>query len=76
MGANNTDNPADLSAEAEWEGTQDVRFQIDGNDLISIRDIDYETGEATVIVYAGTRADAPILFSGTVNVLSHLPPHH
>ncbi len=60
-----------LTADAEWEGTKAIRFQIDGNDLVSVTGIDPQTGQAEIIVYASTHPDADVVWRGAVNILAH-----
>lgn len=61
----------DLEASAEWDGTKAVRFQIDGNDLVSVVDIDWTSGSARVLVFASTHENADVIFEGHVNVFAH-----
>lgn len=61
-----------MEADAEWEGTKAVRFQLDGNDLVNVIDIDIDSGDARIMVFASTAQDAEVIFEGTVNVKAHL----
>jgi hypothetical protein len=62
---------AGLVADAEWQGTKAVSFQIDGNDLVSVIDIDRETGDAEIVVWESTASDAAVAWRGRVNLLAH-----
>jgi hypothetical protein len=61
-----------VQADAEWEGAKAVRFQLDGNDLVNVVDVDRDTGDARIMVFASTAPDAEVIFEGTVNIRAHL----
>lgn len=62
----------DLDAQVDWPNGRSLAFQVDGNDLVHVNDIDHETGDASVTVFASTDPQAPIIFQGTVNIRQHL----
>lgn len=62
--------PLDIEPEVEWYDSDSIAFQIDGNDLVHVSEIDDE-GNATIRVFASTEREATVLFEGTVNVFKH-----
>lgn len=52
--------------------TASVAFTVDGHDLVHISEIDSD-GNAFVIVYESSHADAEVLFSGRININAHQP---
>jgi hypothetical protein len=60
-----------LEADSDWQDGN-LYFQIDGNDVMSITDIDTETGDAIVIVHASTHPNATTLFTGHINIKAHI----
>ncbi|MGV8965383.1 MAG: hypothetical protein ACOH2F_03815 [Cellulomonas sp.] len=58
----------ELEPGAEWISGDSFAFQVRGNDLVHVSDIDDLTGEAVIRVFAGTDSSAPVIFSGTVNL--------
>ena len=62
----------DSEVEAEVNGYgQGVALQIDGNDLVHINEIDTEQGTATLTVFMSTAETAPVLWTGTVDLVGH-----
>jgi len=47
--------------------TRSVAFQVDGQDLVHVSEIDGD-GNAIVIVYESSHPDAEVLFTGRINV--------
>lgn len=63
-----------LEFRADWLDSHGVAFQVDGQDLVHITDIDSETGIATVTVFSSSHPDATVLFTGEINVLERKQP--
>lgn len=61
-----------LEGQVDWVKATWCAFQIDGQDLVHVRDMNRETGEATIVVFASTAGDADRIFEGVVNIAAHL----
>jgi hypothetical protein len=55
---------------AEWIDSNSLAFQIEGNDLVHVSDIDTD-GTATITVFTSSHPDASIVFTAQVNVFAH-----
>lgn len=55
----------------DWMGRNDVCFQVEGSDIVHVTEIDSETGEARITVFASTHPEAEVIFRGTVNLRAH-----
>ncbi|MFE6966839.1 hypothetical protein ACFVAJ_17145 [Agromyces sp. NPDC057679] len=61
-----------MEVTTDWPGSSAMTLQVEGNDLVSVTDIDWETGGAWIKVYESTHPDAAIIFEGRVNLAAHL----
>ncbi|MDP8971197.1 MAG: hypothetical protein M3N52_12030 [Actinomycetota bacterium] len=56
----------ELNPGVDWINSRAVAYQMDGADLVQVTNIDRETSEATVRVFASVDGNAPVIFEGKV----------
>jgi hypothetical protein len=64
-----------LGPGVEWINDEAFGFQVDGNDLVQISNIDPSTGMAQIRVYSSVDPDAEIICEDIVQ-LRLTPKHH